>query len=41
MLVFSPSCAITVIPTHRAIKYFPLLSLGYTFQTPLGSGHAQ
>ena len=41
MLVFNPSCAITVIPTHRAITYFPLLSLGYTFHTPLGSGHAQ
>ena len=41
MLVFSPSCAITVIPAHGAIKYFPLLSLGYTFHTPLGSGHAQ
>ena len=37
-LVFSPSSTITVIPTHRAIKYFPLLSLGYTFHTPLGSG---
>ena len=23
------------------IKYFPLLSLGYTFHTPLGSGHVQ
>ena len=41
MLVFSPSCTITVIPTHRAINYFPPLSSGYTFHTPLGPGHAQ
>ena len=30
-----------VILTHRAIKYFPLHSLGYTFHTPVGSGYAQ